>query len=88
MSIARGWTSKEIWFPAYADGWIELKAIVDERTAGRKMACHAYNGIGLQRALDGGCDSIEHDLRSRTRKSRKWAKQGTWYCPTITPLLR
>src|SRR5437899_2358099 len=41
----------------------ELKAIVDE-THGwqRKVACHAYNGIGLQRALDGGCDSIEHGL--------------------------
>jgi len=33
----------------------ELKAIVDE-THGwqKKVACHAYNGIGLQRALDGG----------------------------------
>src|SRR5215468_1393642 len=41
----------------------ELKAIVDE-THGwtKKVACHAYNGIGLQRALDGGCDSIEHGL--------------------------
>src|SRR5204863_4447086 len=35
----------------------ELRAIVDE-THGwrRRVACHAYNGIGLQRALDGGCD--------------------------------
>ena len=36
----------------------ELKAIVDEAHGwGKKVACHAYNGIGLQRALDGGCDS-------------------------------
>ena len=35
----------------------ELKAIVDEAHGwGKKVACHAYNGIGLQRALDGGCD--------------------------------
>src|SRR6478672_4258321 len=41
----------------------ELKAIVDEAHGwGKKVACHAYNGIGLQRALDGGCDSIEHGL--------------------------
>src|SRR6266436_4377925 len=41
----------------------ELKAIVDETHGwGKKVACHAYNGIGLQRALDGGCDSIEHGL--------------------------
>jgi len=37
----------------------ELKAIVDETHGwGKKVTCHAYNGIGLQRALDGGCDSI------------------------------
>ena len=41
----------------------ELKAIVDEAHGWRrKVACHAYNGPGLQRALDGGCDSIEHGL--------------------------
>src|SRR5882724_7145707 len=41
----------------------ELKAIVDETHGwGKKVACHAYNGVGLQRALDGGCDSIEHGL--------------------------
>ncbi|MCI0353791.1 MAG: amidohydrolase family protein, partial [Acidobacteria bacterium] len=39
----------------------ELQAIVDEVHGwGRKVACHAYNGEGLHRALDGGCDSIEH----------------------------
>jgi len=41
----------------------ELKAIVDETHGwGKKVACHAYNGVGMQRALDGGCDSIEHGL--------------------------
>jgi imidazolonepropionase-like amidohydrolase len=41
----------------------ELKAIVDEVHGwGKKVACHAYSGVGLQRALDGGCDSIEHGL--------------------------
>jgi imidazolonepropionase-like amidohydrolase len=33
----------------------ELKAIVDETHGwGKKVACHAYGGIGLHRALDGG----------------------------------
>jgi imidazolonepropionase-like amidohydrolase len=42
----------------------ELRAIVDETHGwGKKVACHAYSGIGLHRALDGGCDSIEHGLR-------------------------
>jgi imidazolonepropionase-like amidohydrolase len=41
----------------------ELRAIVDEAHGWkRKVACHAYNGEGLHRALDGGCDSIEHGL--------------------------
>jgi imidazolonepropionase-like amidohydrolase len=64
----------------------ELKAIVDE-THGwqRKVACHAYNGIGLQRALDGGCDSIEHGLEISDAQIAQMSRQGTWYCPTLSP---
>jgi imidazolonepropionase-like amidohydrolase len=62
----------------------ELKAIVDE-THGwkKKVACHAYNGPGLQRALDGGCDSIEHGLEMTDAQIEQMVRQGTWYCPTI-----
>jgi imidazolonepropionase-like amidohydrolase len=64
----------------------ELKAIVDEAHGwGKKVACHAYNGIGLQRALDGGCDSIEHGLEITDAQISQMQKQGTWYCPTISP---
>jgi imidazolonepropionase-like amidohydrolase len=64
----------------------ELKAVVDE-THGwqKKVACHAYNGIGLQRALDGGCDSIEHGLEITDAQIAQMSRQGTWYCPTISP---
>jgi imidazolonepropionase-like amidohydrolase len=62
----------------------ELKAIVDEAHGwGKKVACHAYNGIGLQRALDGGCDSIEHGLEITDPQIAQMVKQGTWYCPTL-----
>lgn len=62
----------------------ELRAIVDETHGwGRKVACHAYGGIGLQRALDGGCDSIEHGLDITDAEIAQMLKQGTWYCPTI-----
>ena len=62
----------------------ELRAIVDEAHGwGKKVACHAYNGEGLQRALDGGCDSIEHGLEITDAQIAQMAKQGTWYCPTI-----
>jgi len=62
----------------------ELKAIVDEAHGwGKKVACHAYNGTGLQRALDGGCDSIEHGLEITDAQIEQMARQATWYCPTL-----
>ncbi|HEY2945049.1 MAG TPA: amidohydrolase family protein [Vicinamibacteria bacterium] len=62
----------------------ELRAIVDE-THGwqRKVACHAYGGEGLHRALDGGCDSIEHGLDLDDAAVAQMVRQGTWYCPTL-----
>ena len=63
----------------------ELRAIVDEAHGwGKKVACHAYNGTGLQRALDGGCDSIEHGLEMTDAQIEQMARLGTWYCPTIS----
>ncbi len=62
----------------------ELKAIVDETHGwARKVACHAYNGPGLQRALDGGCDSIEHGLELNDVQIAQMIRQGTWYVPTL-----
>jgi len=62
----------------------ELHAIVDEAHGwGKKVACHAYGGIGMQRALDGGCDSIEHGLDLTDANIAQMLRQETWYCPTI-----
>ena len=63
----------------------ELKAIVDE-THGwqKKVACHAYGGMGLHRALDGGCDSIEHGLELDHAAIAQMKRQGTWYVPTLS----
>jgi imidazolonepropionase-like amidohydrolase len=65
----------------------EIRAITDEAHNGwgRKVACHAYNGVGLQRALDGGCDSIEHGLELTDANVAQMAKQGTWYVATLMP---
>ncbi len=63
----------------------ELEAIVDETHGwGKKVACHAYNGIGLQRALDGGCDTIEHGLDISDAQIAQMLRQGTWYVPTLS----
>jgi imidazolonepropionase-like amidohydrolase len=62
----------------------ELRAVVDETHGwGRKVACHAYGGIGLHRALDGGCDSLEHGLDLDDAAISQMVKQGTWYVPTL-----
>jgi imidazolonepropionase-like amidohydrolase len=62
----------------------ELKAVVDEAHGQqRKVACHAYGGIGLHRALDGGCDSIEHGLDLDDEAIAQMLRQGTWLVPTL-----
>ncbi len=62
----------------------EIKAITDEAHGwGHKVGCHAYSGEGLQRALDGGCDSIEHGLLISDAQIAQMKRQGTWYCPTL-----
>ncbi len=63
----------------------EIKAIVEETHGwGKRVACHAYNGVGLHRALDGGCDSIEHGLKLDDAAIAQMVRQGTWYCPTMS----
>ncbi len=62
----------------------EIKAVVDEAHGwAKKVACHAYGGEGLHRALDGGCDSIEHGLDLDEAAIAQMVRQGTWYCPTL-----
>ena len=57
----------------------EIKAITDEAHGwGHKVACHAYSGEGLHRALDGGCDSIEHGLLLDDAAIAEMRRQGTW----------
>ncbi|HSP14530.1 MAG TPA: amidohydrolase family protein [Thermoanaerobaculia bacterium] len=63
----------------------EIRAITDEAHAWKKkVACHAYGGDGLHRALDGGCDSIEHGLDLDDAAVAQMVKQGTWYVPTLS----
>ncbi len=62
----------------------ELKAVVDEAHGQqKKVACHAYSGIGLHRALEGGCDSIEHGLSLDDGAISYMKEHGIWYVPTL-----
>jgi imidazolonepropionase-like amidohydrolase len=38
----------------------------------------------MQRALDGGCDSIEHGLVLTDAQIAQMIRQGTWLCPTLS----
>ncbi len=81
----RSWTDKQGRLVSQPTLTVEeLKAIVDEAHGwGHKVACHVYNGEGLRRALDGGCDSIEHGLGLDDAAIAQMKRQGTWYCPTL-----
>ena len=62
----------------------EIQAITDEVHGwGKRVACHAYSGIGLHRAIEGGCDSIEHGLDLDDAALAEMTKRGTWYVPTL-----
>lgn len=81
----RSWVSKEGRLVSQPTLTLEeIKAVVDEAHGwGKKVACHAYGGEGLHRALDGGCDSIEHGLDLDDAAIAQMVRQGTWYCPTL-----
>jgi imidazolonepropionase-like amidohydrolase len=63
----------------------ELLAVTNEAHGQqKKVACHAYGGIGMRRALDGGCDSIEHGLDLDDAAISSMLIQGTWLVPTLS----
>lgn len=62
----------------------EVKVIVNEaHREGRKVACHAYGGEGLQNCIDGGVDSIEHGLNLDDAEVQKMVTKGIWFVPTL-----
>jgi len=81
----RSWTDKQGHLVSQPTLTLEeIKAITDEAHGWhRKVACHSYGGEGLQRALDGGCDSIEHGLDITDAQIVQMKRQGTWYVPTL-----
>lgn len=57
-----------------------LQAIVDEtHKSGRKTACHAFGGEGLQNAITAGCDTIEHGYELTQAQLNEMAAKGIGY---------
>jgi imidazolonepropionase-like amidohydrolase len=63
----------------------EIKAITETaRDYGFRVAAHAHGDEGIQRAVIGGVDSIEHGTYMSDATIKLMKEHGTWYVPTLS----
>lgn len=63
----------------------EIKAITETaRDYGFRVAAHAHGDEGIQRAILGGVDSIEHGTYMSDATIKLMKENGTWYVPTLS----
>lgn len=63
----------------------EIKAITETaRDYGFRVAAHAHGDEGIQRAVLGGVDSIEHGTYMSEATIKLMKEHGTWYVPTLS----
>src|SRR5437773_2028147 len=62
-------------------GDIEIKQAIEEGTIPGPRIFGATRAI----STTGGCDSIEHGLEMTDAQITQMLRQGTWYCPTLSP---
>jgi imidazolonepropionase-like amidohydrolase len=61
-----------------------LQALVDEtHRLGKKAACHAFGGEGLQNAITAGCDTIEHGYGLTQAQLTEMARRKIDFDPTL-----
>jgi imidazolonepropionase-like amidohydrolase len=61
-----------------------LQALVDEtHRLGKKAACHAFGGDGLQFSITAGCDSVEHGYGLTQAQLDEMVKKGLYFDPTL-----
>jgi imidazolonepropionase-like amidohydrolase len=62
----------------------ENKSITDTaHDYGMRVAAHAHGDEGMQRAILGGVDSIEHGTYMSDKTIALMIRKGTWYVPTL-----
>ncbi len=67
----------------------EIATIVDEAHAlAMPVAAHCHTEAGIQAALDGGVDSLEHATRITSAQARQAKAQGVTVAPTLLILER
>lgn len=63
----------------------EIKAITETaRDYGFRVAAHAHGDEGIQRAILGGVDSIEHGTYMSEATIKLMKQHGMWYVPTLS----
>ena len=61
-----------------------LQALVDEtHRLGKKAACHAFGGDGLQFSITAGCDSVEHGYGLTQAQLDEMVKKDLYFDPTL-----
>ena len=61
-----------------------LQALVDEtHRLGKKAACHAFGGDGLQFSITAGCDSVEHGYGLTQAQLDEMVRKGLYFDPTL-----
>jgi imidazolonepropionase-like amidohydrolase len=61
-----------------------LQALVDEtHRRGKKAACHAFGGDGLQFTIAAGCDSVEHGYGLTQAQLDEMVKKNLYFDPTL-----
>jgi imidazolonepropionase-like amidohydrolase len=62
----------------------EIQSITDTaHDYGMRVAAHAHGDEGMQRAILGGVDSIEHGTYMSDKTIDLMIRKGTWYVPTL-----
>lgn len=62
----------------------EVEAIVDEaHKKGRKVACHAFGGEGLDNCINAGVQSLEHGVVLTDEEIRTMIEKGIYLVPTL-----
>ena len=61
-----------------------LQALIDEtHKLGKKAGCHVFGGLGLQNAIDAGCDTVEHAYGLTKAQAEQIAAKKLFYDPTL-----
>lgn len=67
----------------------EIRAVFEEgHRWGKRAACHVMGTVAIANVLDAGADIIDHGVYLNDALAERMARQGTYYCPTLSAYCR